>query len=209
MEQQYRTGEGPQALVDGSPLTIVGAELDSWLSEERFANTPRLCITLSREFDYPALRFKHKGGYWYAEKDGFVMAHYHTRSPEQQDGYGGRHFPIVMEDGEEVVLKGPWHSNTADFYRVTGMQLVECITRTAEEAKKGPGRGYSFGWWATIPRVMEALALIEVPNKLFQTHLLIDKGGNHNFALIKGMNRRSQVFRTDWLYYDHMRPKDE
>lgn len=52
------------------------------------------------------MRFKREGDLYWAEKDGLVRQF--TWGGGEQRGFGGRDIPITLENGEQVVLKGPW-----------------------------------------------------------------------------------------------------
>ena len=63
--------------------------------------------------EFPEARFTRKGDLWFGEKDGYVQF-YGWTGPGNEGGFGGRHFPITMEDGNGVVLKGPWSSRPGE-----------------------------------------------------------------------------------------------
>lgn len=46
---------------------------------------------------------------YYAERDGFVR--YFVEVPDNQHGYGGSVFNVVMTDGTKRAIKGPWSGN--------------------------------------------------------------------------------------------------
>lgn len=43
-----------------------------------------------------------------------------VRATTLQDGYGGRHFPLLMDDNEWTVLRGPWHGCAPKGYQEVG-----------------------------------------------------------------------------------------
>lgn len=73
-------------------------------------NDPQLRLTIPgaiAAMNDENLRYERKGSLYYAENGGMVSFFYYSRPDE---GFGGRHFPIVLKDGTEKILKGPWSS---------------------------------------------------------------------------------------------------
>ena len=101
------------------PEWCLDADVD-WM--EGYMNSPNIHLKVLPEvFDFaekPVWEFDGKRT-WMAKADGRAMVHHHgpanVEGPggvwmtEQEDGYGGRHFPITTTGGEQVILRGPWH----------------------------------------------------------------------------------------------------
>lgn len=80
---------------------------------EKYANDPELRIIVDELPNQEDLRYKHidlgANELWFAEKEGYV-SFFSWTSPKQDEGFGGRHFPITLEDGSMITLLGPWSS---------------------------------------------------------------------------------------------------
>lgn len=61
------------------------------------------------------------------------------RATTQQEGYAGRHFWIKMDDGETLVLRGPWRSGVPAGY--TAITTVDCDKPDAWAQRRGRP------WW--------------------------------------------------------------
>lgn len=108
----------------------------NWM--EGFANEPTLQILVDKMPDLKDLRYQEKEGIYYAECDGYVSFYYYVRP---DDGFGGRHFHITMENGEEKVLKGPWSSNAGSVNRVG---FGPCVDVSIIDDPRSYDRGYTF-----------------------------------------------------------------
>lgn len=87
---------------------------------EGLGNTPDLIILVE---DWPSrdqFVYQVQNGNYYADKDG-VVHFVHWKQPGE--GFGGRTFELIMQDGTTAKLKGPWSSrpsamNSARMYRL-------------------------------------------------------------------------------------------
>jgi len=118
---------------------------------------PRLVVdAIPKREDYQFRLFKSRRKgllkddcYWFGEKDGVVLCWKWT-GPENEGGFAGREWPITMEDGSVVVLKGPWHAGipSAEY---TG--VGPCISATMiekDKLDKDPRHAAWFGgMWVT------------------------------------------------------------
>lgn len=77
-----------------------------------YTNEAQLELHINKKYVYYGnnSRYEKKGSYYYmVNEDGLVICHYYTK-PGQ--GYAGRHFPITLTDGTEMVLIGPWDNGS-------------------------------------------------------------------------------------------------
>lgn len=95
------------------------------------------------------MRFVKEGNLYWAEEGGLVRQY--TWSGGQQEGFGGRRFPITLRSGEEVVLKGPWDgsttialddANTMPLH--VNVSIVSVAERGREKAEAIWDRGHTF-----------------------------------------------------------------
>jgi hypothetical protein len=83
-------------------------------------------------------RYEERNGIYYSEVDGMVSFFYY-RVPGM--GFGGHKFPIMMKDGTEKVLEGPWSSNSAE---VNSRGFGPCVECHITDNEKAFDRGYTF-----------------------------------------------------------------
>jgi len=124
----------------------------NWM--EKYANEPHLEILVDRIPSLEELLYDVKDEYFYlAEKDGYVRFFYYKQPDE---GYAGHHFHLRMKDGSEVVLKGPWSSNSGTMNRVGFTPSIEASLTDEPAAFE---RGYTFKAGAiTVDFARKALA---------------------------------------------------
>ena len=73
--------------------------------------------------DYRYRAYPVAGGTLYVSDNTEIISFfYHDKNDET--GYGGSSFTLIMEDGSEVTIKGPWSSNGTAVERVTGVSSV-------------------------------------------------------------------------------------
>jgi len=84
------------------------------------------------------LHYQYKDGMFFGEKDGYVSFFAHNGGDENQKGYGGRVFSIVMKDGTRKDLKGPWSGRSGVTNKLGFTPCVEVsITEDPEEFETG------------------------------------------------------------------------
>jgi len=115
---------------------------------ELWANGPSIKLIVDKLPDYKDLRYtrhpatdklsRERGHIYYAELGGYVSFYYYSRPDE---GYGGRKFPLSMEDGSTRILVGPWSSNSMSVNR---LGLGPCVEVTITDDEKVWDRGYTF-----------------------------------------------------------------
>ena len=88
-------------------MNILSARVD-W--NENYDNPANLVVRVDK-LPINELRYKRKGRYLFAEYQGYVSFFYDD--PNDHAGYGGQSFKLIMEDGSEVTLIGPWSGNPA------------------------------------------------------------------------------------------------
>ena len=91
-------------------MKALAARVKWW---EGYANDPVLQLLVDEMPPMDSFRFERNGDIYYSELDGYVRYYAYTR-PDR--GFGGRHFPITMRSGEEVVLEGPWSSRPGEVH---------------------------------------------------------------------------------------------
>jgi hypothetical protein len=116
-------------------MKIIKAKVE-WMEE--FDNEPSLRIMVDKEPDYAALRYEKRGDLYFAQQGVFASFFYYSKPGE---GYGGREFPIKLLDGTDVILKGPWSSNSASMNEAGFTPTKECAYTADKETWK---RGYTF-----------------------------------------------------------------
>jgi hypothetical protein len=82
----------------------------NWM--EGYGNTPMLELLVDKIPHQSDLRYSMHNNIYYAELDGYVRF-YWWEGPHNNRGYGGTEFKITMVDGKDVILKGPWSSNSS------------------------------------------------------------------------------------------------
>lgn len=89
------------------------------------------------------LRYKYmvtrSGNLFFGELDGYV-SFFSGGYPEKSDGYYGRQFPIILESGEKIVLRGPWSSRAG----VMNMYFTPCMDISLTEDPKVWEKGHTF-----------------------------------------------------------------
>ncbi|KKM21339.1 hypothetical protein LCGC14_1636470 [marine sediment metagenome] len=145
-------------------MEILKARID-W--RERYTSGSSLYLLLKDKPKWEDFRFDKKEGYYFAENQGLVKYYYYLKPG---DGFGGRRFPITMQDGIERVLKGPWSSRASVMNKMGFHPCIEAAITEEEDVWK---RGHTFFASAvTIEIAKEALKLM--PGIEFRKH----KGDN-------------------------------
>ena len=131
-------------------MKILDAKIE-WM--ERYSNLPGLKILVDKMPKHEDLRYEKRGNFYYAELDGYVS--FYFWAGRQDKGFAGRHFNITMLDGTEVILKGPWSSNSAS---VNNAGFKECMEISITDDPAVMERGHTFYASAiTIDSVKHAL----------------------------------------------------
>jgi len=74
--------------------------------------------------DYRWKKYPTSGGAMYVS-DNMEFVKFFVQTGDH-NGYAGRKFDIIMEDGSTVTLVGPWSSNSSAVRDITGIDCVEC-----------------------------------------------------------------------------------
>jgi len=69
-------------------------------------------------------------GFWYGEDSETGYVEFFAWDGGQQDGYGGRHYEIELEDGTSQVLKGPWSSRAGVANKLGYGPCMKALYRT-------------------------------------------------------------------------------
>lgn len=118
-------------------MKVLDASL--WVYSKEVMSSHRLQILVDRIPKLEELRFSCKDGCYFAEKDGYVEFYYWS-GKGNDGGFYGREFPIIMEDGKKVVLKGAWSSRSSIMNKFFKQSIEISIT----ENKNNFERGYTF-----------------------------------------------------------------
>ena len=127
---------------------------------------PRFDIELlvDRIPEISEMRFVNRGNRWFAEHEGCVTF-FGWKPGGNNGGYYGRSFDIIMEDGSEVTLLGPWSSRSSAMNKEGFKPSLEVsITDKADVMV----RGYTFYAGAVTVEFLQA-ALAEVGERLVET----------------------------------------
>ena len=103
-----------------------------------YANAPELQILVDRIPELSEFVFNKKGPLYFAELDGAVKFFYYDRPG---DGYGGCNFTVKLDTGEEVILKGPWSSNSV---AMNSAGFTDSIPVSMTDKPEAFEKGYTF-----------------------------------------------------------------
>lgn len=92
-------------------MNIIGAKIDLCLNWD---TDPQIEIEVDQiqSLEAHCFRYEERCGVYRAEDTEGFGSFFYWKGPDNNGGFGGRHIPIIMQDGSEVVLKGPWSSNS-------------------------------------------------------------------------------------------------
>lgn len=116
-------------------MKALAAKIKWW---EGWGNDPVLELLIDCFPLFAPFRFEKRGPIYYAELDSYVR-YYAYRKPDR--GFGGRHFPITMKDGTEIILKGPWSSRPG---AVHARGFGPCVSVSIVDDSDAFERGYTF-----------------------------------------------------------------
>lgn len=136
-------------------MEILGMKVD-WALD--WANNQKLKVLVDRVPDLSEMVFcRPAPGLFYAEKDGYVRFFSHSEDLEKNDyGYGGNCFPIILDTGEVIELRGPWSSRSGVFNRLPNVLPCVEVTVTTNPKTFDRGRGGIAGA-LTVRKINEAL----------------------------------------------------
>lgn len=157
-----------------------------------YGNTPGFKVLVDQIPDLDDLRYRCVDGKsYYAELDGYVSFFAYEGPGE---GFGGRVFPITMEDGTKKDLVGPWSSNSMWMNQVGYGPCVE-VSMTADP--KVWEKGHTFFRAAVrvdflLPAIEEGL-FDDARFSPMRTKLVVDNDDHYYpaiAALVKGYDGR-------------------
>jgi hypothetical protein len=125
-------------------VNIEDAEVE-W--REGVANPPQLVVYVDETPDYTDLTFEGsvEDGFWYGEDPETGYVEFFSWDGGQQDGFGGRHYEIELEDGGAQVLKGPWSSRAGVANEKGFGPCVKALYRAGSEQSGGRTGHLSLG----------------------------------------------------------------
>lgn len=136
-------------------MRVLAARVD-W--KDGFGNAPRLEVLVDEIPPIEAMEFEHRGGLWYAEQDGFVR-YFAWDGPDNEGGFGGRHFQITTVAGEQAMLKGPWSSRAG---AMNNAGFGPCVDVSITDNPEGFERGRTLKSGALSLRVAkQAIDLVD------------------------------------------------
>jgi len=108
---------------------------------EGWDNSPKLEIFVDKLPDHSELRFECKDGLYYAELEGYVNFIF-KRDPEEADnGFGGAHQKLTMQDGTELSFRGGWSSRAGV---ANELGFTECMDVALTDEPEAWKKGYTF-----------------------------------------------------------------
>lgn len=153
-ENMARLADAVALQYERGPVEVLDINIE-WC--ERYANPPRLNVRVSRlpQNDEWIFTQHHEiTGLHYAEVHGMCQFYSYVR-PDR--GYGGARFKILMANGEEKTLIGPWSSGS---YAMNQHGFGPCmeigVTDKPEVIAKAKGHTY-YGGAITIEKILPAL----------------------------------------------------
>lgn len=109
-----------RALTEERGIVKIESISINWM--DAYSNSPQLSIVLNREVVSDEYIYEHREGYYFA-RVGPVCNFYAYTAPGR--GYGGAKINIVLSDGSEKLLVGPWSGNSGGTNRLFN-QTKEC-----------------------------------------------------------------------------------
>lgn len=124
-------------------------------------------------------RYEERRSCYRAEDENGFGSFYFWQSPNNNGGFGGRSFPITMQDGREILLKGPFSSNSACINQVfpDRKPLIEvCFTeKTNYQDFHGNPHINRYGGIITIDLCCKLLNIMELDYEQFKIYVLDKK----------------------------------
>ncbi len=109
-------------------MKILKVEVD-WM--EKFANDPYWIVYVDELPPYESLAYhKYDSGHYVSERTDGHVNFLHWQRPGE--GFGGRMFKLILDDGSQVQLKGPWSSRAGSINLWTPHKVADCTYRTME-----------------------------------------------------------------------------
>ena len=137
-------------------MKILNAKVD-WMMN--FHNHPSLMVLVDKIPEESV--YTHKDGLYFSNTEGFCR---YFAYEKPGDGYGGRQFPIKMDDGTTKVLIGPWSSRAG----VMNHCFTPCIdVYITEDTKNFGTKNYYTRYHGAI-----TLELAEQAAKMAKCHLV-------------------------------------
>jgi len=108
---------------------------------EGWANDPTLEILVDKLPDRSELHFECRNGLYFAESDGYVSFISKKDPTIPDDGFGGAHQTLIMQDRTVLSFKGGWSSRAGVANK---LGFTECMDVSLTDEPKSWERGYTF-----------------------------------------------------------------
>ena len=123
-----------------------------------YGNNPVMQVLVDKIPNRKDLRYKQKGGLYYAELEGFVHFLY-KKGQHQEKGFGGYAWPITLSSGEKKILKGPWSSRAGV---ANQLGFGPCADVSITDSPTAFKRGYTFiAGSITLNKLVDATRLAQ------------------------------------------------
>lgn len=120
-------------------------------------NNPRLELLVDEIPSKDSLRYEERNDLYYAEHNGYVSFYFYT---QPGNGFGGTIFDIVMKNGTERSLKGPWSSRAGVANR---LGFGPCLDVSLTDKLEAFERGYTFyAGHCSLELIKKAMNRIEI-----------------------------------------------
>lgn len=110
-------------------MRVLGAFADFGVQDSRILwdNDPSLAFYVDDLPDCGTMRHKMRHGLYLAIDSGYAHWIYKENPKVNDDGYGGRHTHVIMEDGNKVEWNGGWSSNSHSInHWFPESKVIEC-----------------------------------------------------------------------------------
>jgi len=150
--------------------------LDIDIKKHPINHYPRFNIRLlvDRIPERSEMRFINQGNRYFSNHGGYVE-YFAWKPPNNNGGHYNRHFNIIMEDGSEVTLLGPWSSRSSAMNKAGFAPSLEVSITDDSRAFL---RGYTFYAGAVTVELLQPI-LAELGERLVE----IDSYGEPRWAL--------------------------
>ena len=168
-----------------------------------YDNSPRLIVRFDELGDIKDLRYT-KNGNLYRAILGDYVNFYHWKGPHNEGGYAGREYPITLDTGEVVTLRGPWSPNADSVNKKFKDILVTEVSYTAEQSVWDDGYTFYAGaatWEGILAHKDNLHAYCKPPLKQVEQYELEKK--QFRFAVLTNGNIQPVILSGPEAYEYH------